>query len=305
VSETEKPLAVSSARLAVFFLILATALWGLTFTAGKVASREANPFNATLWRFILAGLILVPMALSASRAKPYFGLKLASLPGLILSGLTGLVLYNIFFIKALHLIPAGRGSVIVCCSPTLIYLGSVLFFKEKLKPISILGLALSIFGTAWAVSSGRPWDLWQTGLSRGDLLMLCCPLSWTAYSLLAKLVLKTNTPLAANAWSVAAAVIIMLIITPLSGGSLSETSGYGLSTWSSLAFLGLGGTALGFTFFYKGIVTLGPHKAASFINLVPIFGIICSWLILKEKPDLSLFIGLFLILFGIRLVQKY
>jgi drug/metabolite transporter (DMT)-like permease len=230
---------------------------------------------------------------------------LKSLPFLILSGLTGLVLYNFFFIKSLSLIQASRGSVIVCGSPVMIYLGSVIFFGEKLKTICIIGLILSIFGTTWAVSSGHPLELFSTGLSRGDLLMLLCPLSWTAYSLLAKQVLKQNSPLAANAWSVLAAVFMLMVVIPISGESLTEASEYSLLTWACLSFLGLGGTALGFTFFYKGIVMIGPHKASAYINLVPIFGIICGWLILGEIPGFSLFVGLALILIGIRLIQKY
>ncbi|MDR3135550.1 MAG: DMT family transporter, partial [Deltaproteobacteria bacterium] len=138
----------SNQRVATAFLLGAVALWGLTFTAGKVISKEASPINATLWRFVLASLVLVPMAVKASRDKPWFGLTLSSLPGLAISGLTGLVLYNFFFIKALGLIPAGRGSVIVCGSPVLIYLGSVVFFSERLKAIRVVGIALSILGTA-------------------------------------------------------------------------------------------------------------------------------------------------------------
>ncbi|MDR2302203.1 MAG: DMT family transporter, partial [Deltaproteobacteria bacterium] len=61
----------------------------------------------------------------------------------------------------------------------------------------------------------------------------------------------------------------------------------------------------GFTFFYQGIVILGPHRAAAFINLVPLFGIVYGWLLLGETPGLSLFLGLAMILLGIRLVQKY
>jgi drug/metabolite transporter (DMT)-like permease len=304
-SQAEGKTKLAQQRLATILLVSATVLWGLTFTTGKVASNQASPLSATLWRFILAGFFLVPMAVKASKGQLRFGLTLQALPALILSGLTGLVLYNYFFIKALNLIQAGRGSVIVCGSPALIYLGSVFFFGEKLKTIRLIGIALSIFGTAWAVTSGRPWELWSTGLSRGDLLMLLCPLSWTAYSLLAKLVLKRNTPLAANAWSVLAAVLMLFFLVPASGESLIEAKNYSLLTWACIAFLGLGGTALGFTFFYKGILILGPHKAAAFINLVPIFGIICSWILLGETPGLSLFSGLAMILIGIRLVQKY
>jgi drug/metabolite transporter (DMT)-like permease len=295
---------LTSRRAASAQLLLAAALWGLTFTAGKVASARADPLNATLWRFILAGLILTPLAAKAAKGKVFSSISPKDWLYFFLSGLTGLVMYNFFFIKALAMIPASRGSVIVCGSPALIYLGSVLFFKEKMKLAALAGILLSFLGTAWTVSSGRLWTLFSDGLGRGDLIMLLCPASWTAYSLIGKLVLKRQSPLAANAWSVVAAVLLLLLLTPVFGGSLSQAADYDLKTWSSLAFLGLGGTALGFTFFYRGIIELGPHRAAAYINLVPVFGILCGWLILKERPDFSLLLGLGMILLGLRLVQK-
>jgi drug/metabolite transporter (DMT)-like permease len=284
-------------------LILCAAVWGLTFTAGKVAGQQATPLNATMWRFIIAAFILVPMAFKSSLAAKK--LSPADWLGLFVSGLTGLVLYNFFFIRGLSMISASRGSVIVCGSPALIYLGSVIFFREKLTFLRCLGVALSLLGTAWVVTSGHLEAIFAGGLGTGDLIMLGCPLSWTAYSLLAKIILGRVDPLSANAWSVLAAVLLLTILVPATGESFGQAADYSLSVWLALAFLGLGGTALGFTLFYIGISTIGPHRAAAYINLVPVFGVLAGWLLLNERPDLSLLTGLALILLGLRLVQKY
>ena len=283
------------------------AVWGLTFVAGKVAGLEATPLSATLWRFILAGAVLVPLAIreNAKAGLSLKNLKARDYLGVALSGLTGLVLYNFFFIKGLSMVEAGRGSVIVCVSPALIYLASVPIFGARLTPARCLGVALSAFGTVWVVTNGRPGTVFQGGLGAGDLVMLACPVAWTAYSLLGGAVLSRLAPLPANAWSVAAAVIMLAVLIPASGGPLSEPARYSAITWGALAFLGLGGTALGFTLYYLGIRALGPYKAASYINLVPIFGVLAGWLILGERPETSLITGLVLTLLGIRLVQKY
>jgi drug/metabolite transporter (DMT)-like permease len=287
--------------------VLCAAVWGLTFVAGKIAGLQASPLNATLWRFILAGAVLAPLALRAER-KAGRGLKSFNWQdflAMILSGLTGLVLYNYFFIKGLSLVEAGRGSVIVCGSPALIYLASVPLFGTKLSLIRCLGVLLSAAGTAWVVTRGNPAALLEGGLGAGDLLMLGCPLSWTLYSLLGSRVVGRVAPLSANAWSVVAAVLMLLVLVPLGGAPVSEAEGYSFATWGAMAFLGLGGTALGFTLYYLGIRALGAYKAASYINLVPVFGILSGWLILGERPQGSLIAGLVLILLGIRLVQKY
>jgi drug/metabolite transporter (DMT)-like permease len=221
-----------------------------------------------------------------------------------LAGLTGLVLYNYFFIKGLALVPAVRASVIVCCSPALIYLFSAPLFRERLTLVRCLGVALSLAGTAWVATNGRPLDAFSGSLGRGDMLMLACPLSWTAYSLISKAVVANVAPLPANALSAAAAVAILAFLVPASGESPSP-AGFGAATWAALAFLGLGGTALGFTLYYLGIKELGAHRAAAYINLVPVFGVLASWLMLGERPQAPVLAGLALILLGIRLVQRY
>jgi drug/metabolite transporter (DMT)-like permease len=287
--------------------VLCAALWGLTFVAGKIAGREATPLGATLWRFVVAGVFLVPLAalVEAKHGRKLLsGLTARDWLGVALSGLTGMVLYNYFFIKGLAMVPASRGSVIVCCSPAIIYLASVPLFGERLSMIRLLGVALSAAGTVWVVTAGRPASALAGGLGRGDLVMLACPLAWTLYSLVSKVVLGRVAPLAANALAVAAAVAIMAAAAP-AGGSLDRPDHYGAMTWAALAFLGLGGTALGFTLYYIGIKSLGPHRAAAYINLVPVFGVLAGWALLHERPDAALLVGLALILSGIRLIQKY
>ncbi|MDR1546502.1 MAG: DMT family transporter [Deltaproteobacteria bacterium] len=299
---------MSASRLSPFavrlLLTLTAAVWAVTFVAGKVAGREATPFAAALWRFALAAAVLTPLAarspqgLGASTLGPRGWLTVAA------SSLTGLALYNWFFLKGLALVPVGRGSAVVAATPTFIYLGSVLVFGEKLTFGRCLGLAAAALGTMWAVTMGRPWTAFTGGFGRGDALMLGCMASWVVYSLLGRPLTNRLSALAANAWTALGAVVLLLPMAALSGEPLGQFLDYGPLTWASIAFLGLGGTVLGFTCFYLAIDVLGPHMAGVYLNLVPVFGLLAGWLLQDEKPDASLAVGLALILFGVRLVQR-
>ncbi|MDR3153801.1 MAG: DMT family transporter [Deltaproteobacteria bacterium] len=286
-------------------LLLTVAIWGGTFAAGKSASEGAGPLTSALWRFLLAAAVLGPQCalsregLFPKGASPFTWLLLG------LSGLTGLVLYNYFFIKGLSMTGAGRGSVIVTVNPVFIYLGAVLFFGEKLTLPRLLGMGLAVSGTLVVVSDGSPAALLQGRFNMGDLVMLGCIACWSAYSLLGKLVVGRVTPLAANAWSTFAAIAMLVPLTALSGEPLGAFWGFSAKTWAALAFLGILGTALGFTLFYKGILALGPHKAAIFISLVPFFGLLSGALVHGEAVTLTVLMGLALSLAGVALVQKY
>jgi drug/metabolite transporter (DMT)-like permease len=278
--------------------------WGATFVAGKAASEGAGPFSVSFFRFILSLMVLIPQLILSE------GLNIRKTPLsawilLILSGATGLVLYNFFFITGLSMTEAGRASVIVTINPVFIYLGSVLFFKEKLSLVRILGMFLALFGVTIVISSGNPLNLFKGEFNIGDVILLGCVVSWTAYSLLGKLVVGKVSPLAANTWSTVFASILLIPLLLASGEPPLGFLSFNFKTWASIAFLGVFGTALGFTFFYRGILSLGPHKAGAYITLVPFFGILSGALILGEAVSASVIVGLFVSLFGLTLIQKY
>ena len=53
-----------------------------------------------------------------------------------------------------------------------------------------------------------------------------------------------------------------------------------------------------------GVETIGANKAASFINVVPIFGILSSWFWIDEELGYVQVFSFILIYFGVRLVNQ-
>jgi drug/metabolite transporter (DMT)-like permease len=295
-----------SGRLPVYLSLLLTALlWGGTFSAGKTAAREAGPLTAALLRFATAALILVPQLriLEGSFLPRKRSLRAWIL--LFFSALTGLVLYNYFFIRGLASTDAGRGSVIVALNPAFIYLGTVFFFGERFTLIRCVGMLTAISGTILVVTGGDLRSVVQGGARAGDIFMFLCVLSWAGYSLIGKLLVGEVSPLAANAWSTVLAVALLLPLLFFSGEDLSRIRSFSASVWTAIVFLGVGGSALGFTFFYRGILALGPNKAGVFIALVPFFGVLCGAVVFGEKITFSILAGLLVSLAGLSVIQKY
>lgn len=283
-------------------LVLTMAAWGGTFVAGRLVSFESGPLTAAFWRFIWAAAALAPLLLIVERRFLPRGLSFSGWLFLALLGATGMFGYNYFFIKGLGLTEAGRASVIVAINPSLTYLGTALFFGEKLTPKGLAGFGCALSGAALAISRGRPWALWSGGLGPGELLIFGCVFCWVAYSLIGKKVLERLSPLMSTTW---ACIFGLLFLAPAAWAEAGPWAFLNFSprAWFSLAFLGLFGSAFGFTLYYRGIVRLGAGRASIFINLVPVFGIFCGWLFLDEKLDWSLAAGLVLVVCGIRLTQ--
>ena len=173
-------------------------------------------------------------------------------------------------------------------------------WPEPLSPIKLGGILISVAGAVVAISGGDPLVLFAGGIGIGDLLIFGCVLSWSAYSLMGKRVMRDLSPLVAVSHAVAVGVLALLIPACMEGMP-AAVSGYSLVDWGNLAYLGLFGTVLGFVWYYEGIRVIGPSRASLFINFVPISAICLANIILKEPLTVSLLVGAILVITGVTL----
>lgn len=74
-----------------------------------------------------------------------------------------------------------------------------------------------------------------------------------------------------------------------------------LPALASVVFLGLFGTALGFTWYADGVMRLGATRAGLYINLVPVFAVLQGALLLGERVGAASLAGGLLVIAGVLL----
>jgi len=279
-------------------LVLTMIFWGGTFVAGRQLAGQMGPFAAAFIRFTIATACLLAFVRAREGGLPRLDRR--SLLGVLLLGATGVFAYNAFFFTGLASVPAGRAAVIIAANPIGIALGAALFFGEGVTGRQALGIALSVAGAAEVIGHGAPLSLFASGLTPGDAAILGCVVSWSAYSLLGKAVMSRVSPLGAVTWSSLAGTLLLLPPALVEG---LAPAAYPWSAWMAAAYLGVFGTVLGFTWFYEGILAVGPSRAGVFINLVPVSAVIMAWFVLDEPVDLSLLAGGGLVLAGVWLTN--
>ncbi len=277
-------------------LALTALIWGGTFIAGRLVVQSVEPFSAAFLRFAVASICLILLSQKIEGRLPL--LKRNQIVQVILLGLTGVFAYNAFFFLGLKLIAASRAALIVALNPVFITLSSALFFKEKLSYLKLLGIITSLLGAAIVISKGDVLHILAGNLGWGELFLFGCVFSWVAYTLIGKIAMRELSPLVASTYACIIGAIA-LFIPALFEGLVQDFTQFSLIAWLGILYLGFFGSALGFSWYYEGVMAIGAARASIFINLVPVSAILLGIVLLHEPISLSLILGGSLVLTGV------
>ena len=266
------------------------ALWGGTFIAGRIAAPELPHFTISALRFWVAFAILAPLLLVVEKRIPRLSARDLGFTALL--ALFGLVIYNLLFLGALELIPAGRTALVVALNPILTAMTMAIVLGERLQQHRWLGILLALSGVWIVLSKGDPSLLLQR-VGRGEWLMLggaCC---WAIYTVVGRYALNGEaaaSPLALTTVTTLWGALMLTAGMPLEwdGWQVHDIS---FAAWASIVYLGAGGTALAFVWYAEGLQQLGAARTAVFNNLVPVFGVLFGTLLLGEPLLISMLIG--------------
>lgn len=281
-------------------VIACTFFWGGAYIAGRVAVQQLQPMTAAALRFSIAAVVLIGwMARSnGTRARPT--IKQLALTAVL--GLFGVFLYNLCFFGALARIPAGRAALFTALNPLMTVALGAIVLGETLTRAKWAAFAISAAGVAIILAKGAvTTELGRIGT--GDSLMLCAALCWAVYTLIGKRALTEMRPLLATTCAVLWGAAFLLCCAWTEYDRI-QWSGIGLSTWLAVAYLGIFGTALSFAWWYDAVAALGPSRTAIFNNLVPVFAVVLSGIVLQEPLDPSQIAGGTLVIAGVVLVNK-
>ena len=282
-------------------LIVTMLFWGGTFIAGRSLAGSVPPAQAAFLRFAIASIALAVLTrlidgrILLPPKKQWLSL--------VLLGMTGVFSYNMLFFTGLQHIEAGRASLIIALNPLAITMAATLFLGERISIRRAAGTLLSLVGALFVISNGHPASLVSGNLGTGEAAILGCVVCWTAYSIIGRSVLTALSPLAAVLYSSCIGTLLLLpfALNQTSPGNLLHHT---TQEWISLLFLGLLGTAAGFSLYYQAIRTIGAARSSAFINLVPFFSILLSWLLLGESIKPSVLLSGLVLLAGVYLANS-
>jgi drug/metabolite transporter (DMT)-like permease len=77
------------------------------------------------------------------------------------------------------------------------------------------------------------------------------------------------------------------------------------TVWLAIVYLGICGSVLGFVWYYEGIKAIGPLKTSAFNNLIPIFAMLLSVILLGETIHAYMLYGSAMVIGGVFVINKF
>ncbi|PWN65748.1 DMT family transporter [Chryseobacterium viscerum] len=273
-------------------LVILSIIWGSSFILIKKSLEHFNPFQVGSLRVLIAGIILLPIAISNYKLFPKKHLK-----WLILAAFTGNFIPMFLFPIAETEISSSIAGIINSMMPIFVIIVGALVWKFETTKKQIIGILISFTGVCiLAFGGGDSGEFKMIPILLLLLATLCYALSTTTVK--SKLMEVSSTVLSAFVFSFV--LLFPSVIALTSTGFFSEFS-FSRDNLLGLMFVGLlsiFGTGLAMMMNYRLLKVSSPLFASTVTLVMPIVAII--WGILDDEKMTSLqFAGAGIIIAGL------
>jgi O-acetylserine/cysteine efflux transporter len=264
--------------------LLVAVLWGLNFPATEIALQHFPPMLLGALRW---ALLAVPAVLFVPRPQ----VKLRWLIGVGVG--IGLVQFAFLYLGMAAGMPSGLASLVLQCSAPFTVLLAAVVFKERLHRRQMIGIGIAVLGlTAIAVYRSQVAALLPV------VLTLAGGLGWAIGNVCSREA-KAPNPLHLTLWMAVVPPVPMFALSLLMDGPHRVAGAFtSLTSWAAwesvlgLLYIVIVAALVGYGI-WNTLLSRNPSSSvAPFSMLVPIIGVLSSWVAFGERiPPAELVAG--------------
>ena len=288
-------------QLAYVLIYVTPAMWAANYVVARAAVGTIEPHTLAFFRWLLAWLLMLPLAWPALRAQ--WPAWRSEWRDMLLLGALGMWICGAFVYIGAKTTSATNMGLIYAISPVLIAVASSRWFGERLSWRQKAGLGVAIAGVLLIILKGSPAAILELRFTPGDLWVLVSASSWTVYSIVLRARPSVLDPFARLTGVVFAGVLVLAPFTVWEMAVFGpppldlRTAGLILAA----ALLPGFGAYQAYSFMQK---ELGAARTGLVLYLGPPYAAAVAWLLLGETPAWYHWAGTALLLPGIWLATR-
>ncbi|WP_448725448.1 DMT family transporter [Pseudomonas farris] len=276
---------------AMMCLTMAMALWASAFIALKIALEEVPPFLLIFSRLALGSLFFLMLWKYKGQAK----IEKKDYVYLLIMGALEPCLYFIFETMALQYTTASQAGVVFAFLPIFIIVFGFFALREKPSISQCLGGVVATLGVILLCLTGTKSEA-AIAPVKGNFLELLAMACAAVYTVMLKKLSGQYSPFLLAALQSFIGTVFFLPFAIYESDIPREVSVHVLL---AVLYLGTIVTAGAYTFFNIGISKVSASEGGMYFNLIPMFTLLFSVLILNESVDWTQMMSMMLVIFGV------
>jgi drug/metabolite transporter (DMT)-like permease len=281
-------------------LVLTSTIWGTTWVASKYGIKQGIfAFELSAIRNGLGGLALIVFFLLKGQKLPTF----KEFKWLLGMSILLFVIANGFSTYALNEIPSGLAALIAALYPLSVVLIEKIKYKNtKITTLTFQGMLLGIIGIGIVFYENLAVHN-SVGYFIGVVVSLIAMLSWSFGTIFIARNKMGMNPYYATGWQMFLSCFFLGAAAVASGKStpIQEIT---FTIWIVIAYLIIASSIVAFAAFIYTMKYLPPAIASLYAYINPIVATIVGAYTVNEKLSLPIFIGSFVTLTGVYLVNR-
>ena len=281
-------------------LVLTSTIWGTTWVASKYGIKQGIfAFELSAIRNGLGGLALIVFFLLKGQKLPTF----KEFKWLLGMSILLFVIANGFSTYALNEIPSGLAALIAALYPlSVVIIEKIKYKNTKITTLTFQGMLLGIIGIGIVFYENLAVHN-SVGYFVGLMVSLIAMLSWSFGTIFIARNKMGMNPYYATGWQMFLSCFFLGAAAVASGKStpIQEIT---FTIWIVIAYLIIASSIVAFAAFIYTMKYLPPAIASLYAYINPIVATIVGAYTVNEKLSLPIFIGSFVTLTGVYLVNR-
>jgi len=273
--------------------LLVTFLWSTSYILTKIGLTEISPLVLVSLRYVVASLILVPVAVLQGEHRALDGRAALKL---VFLGITGYSVAQGLQCVGLYHLPAVTVTFILKFTPVIVLTLGLVFLKTTPTPRQVAGIALVIAGAYIYFGGGV-----SASSLTGVIVTFVSGLGWAAYLVASRAFFKPGEigPLGLSAFAMGVGTVFI-------AGSAWVYEGFtalSLGGWGIVIWLGVVNTAAAFFLWNHALQRVEAFEISILQNTMLIQIAILSVIFLGETLTAMKMLGMAAVFVGVLIVQ--
>jgi len=290
---------LSGTAVLYVLIFLMVTFWSGNYIAGKIALREFSPLLLAGLRIGFAGVTMLPLyAWERTRASAP---RLTEPFRLLLLGLLGVTLNQVFFIVGLSRTSVAHAAIIIGLTPIQVLIVAWLRGQEPITARKAVGMAIALAGVAVLKAFEPAAAAGATML--GDFVVFLGGLCFALFTVFGKEVTARYSTITMNAYAYVGGAVALLPLT-IWEAAHQPLAHVSTGAWLAAIYMALFPSVIAYLIYYHALAHMTASRVSAFSYLQPVFASIMGVAILGESVGAPVIAGGVVILGGVYLAER-